>query len=93
MDGDPKKLLERKLDEVNNINHIWRSNNPEKIMDGLSKIITIMKYLVSLSKQHHIESKLFHGNGLERIYKLLGDGRMARWISKSCDDDLEGEKL
>ena len=91
--GDPKNLLERKLDEVNNINQIWRSNNPEKIMDGLSKIITIMKDLVSLSKQHHIESKLFHGNGLERIYKLLGDGRETRWISISCDDNLDGEEL
>ena len=45
---DPRNLLERKLDEVNNINRIWRSSNPEKLMDGMSKIIIIMKYLVSL---------------------------------------------
>ena len=91
--GNPKNLLERKLDELSNIQQIFRAKDPEKIIDGLSKIITVMKDLMILSKHHNIEGKLYHGNGIERIYRLLGDGRVTRWLTLSCEEELEGEQL
>ena len=51
-----------------------------------------MKDLQRLASEHHIESKLYSGDGLERIYQLLGDNRVTRWLSKLCQetyDDLE----
>ena len=50
-----------------------------------------MKDLVSLSKQHKIERKLYHGDGLQKIYKLIGESRITRWLSQTCDENLNEE--
>ena len=42
-------------------------------MAALSQIINTMKYLQCLASEHHIESRLYCGDGLECIYQLLGD--------------------
>ena len=62
------------------------------VVAALSQIINTMKDLQRLASEHHIESKLYSGDGLERIYQLLGDNRVTRWLSKLCQetyDDLE----
>ena len=40
-----------------------------------------MKDLKKLASDHGIKSKLFSGDGLEKIYQLLGDTRMTRWLA------------
>ena len=37
-----------------------------------------MKDLKKLASNHGIKSKLYSGDGLEKIYHLLGDSRMIR---------------
>ena len=74
--GDPKIMLSRKLEQLNNLDPIWRLKNSEKIAEGLSKIVTVMKDLLKLSKKHKIEAKLYNGDVLEKIYKRLGDSRI-----------------
>ena len=48
-----------------------------------------MKDLQRLASEHHIESKLYSGDGLERIYQVLGDNRITRWLSKLCDETYD----
>ena len=47
-----------------------------------------MRDLMRLSKKHNIEAKLFNSDGIENIYKALGDSRMTRWFESICDEDL-----
>ena len=47
-----------------------------------------MKDIILLAQKHKIEDSLFHGDGLERIYKLIGDGRMTWWLSSIWDEEL-----
>ena len=41
-------------------------------MVGLTKIINLMKDLKRISEDHSIQSKLYHGDGLQRIMRILG---------------------
>ena len=45
-----------------------------------------MKDLQCLAPEHHIESKLYSGDGLEHIYQLLGDNQVTIWLSKLCEE-------
>ena len=45
-----------------------------------------MKDLECLASEHHIESKLHSGDGLEGIYQLLNDNEVTRWLSKLCEE-------
>ena len=43
---------------------------------------------MKLAKQHNIEEKLYHEEGLQQIYKLL-----TRWLSTICDEQLKDKKV
>ena len=43
-----------------------------------------MKDLQRLASEHGIESRLYSGNGCERIYQPLGNNRVTRWFSTMC---------
>ena len=43
----------------------------EKLMDELGWIINTMKDLLQHAIKHHIRSRLYSGDGLNRIYQLL----------------------
>jgi len=85
-------LLSKKLSELTTVDTSWRTNDSSKIIDSLSKIVNIIKDLILLAKQHKIENELFYGNSLHDFYKLLGNQRMMRWLSSSCDDPKTGEE-
>ena len=48
---------------------------------------------MKLEKQHNNEEKLYRREGLQQIYKLLGDGRVTRWLTTMCDEQLEDRKV
>ena len=58
-------------------------------MAALSQIINTMKDLQHLASEHHIESKLYSGDGLGHIYQLLDDNRVTRWLSKLCEETYD----
>ena len=66
---------------------------PGKVADALAKVVNLMKDLMRLAKQHNIEEKLYHGEGLQQIYKLLGDGTVTRWLSTIYDEQFEDKKV
>ena len=92
--GNPKSLLTKKLAEVSRFGQLWKLKEPTKIIEELTKLINAMKDLIQLAKSHNIEAKLFNGDGLERIYQLMGDSRITKWFSITSDnEELEGEDL
>ena len=88
--GDCKLMLKKKLNELNNID--VKQKDLSKVADALTRIINLMKDLVSLSKQHSIQNHLFYGNTLDRIYRMIGEERLRRWLTKD-ESSGEGEPL
>ena len=85
--GSSKILLHKKLGELGTLASVNRNKSTEKMEFSISKIITTMKDLVKLAKAHDIEAMLYNGDGLDRVLKLLGEGRVTRWLSKLYDDE------
>ena len=91
--GDPNLLLKKKLLYLGKINQIWKLKDSEKIVEALSKMINTMKDLEHLACQHNIQARLCSGDGIDRIYQLLGDNRVTRWLSPTCDDKYNDQEL
>ena len=77
--GDLKLVLKKKLSEINKISQLSKFKNTERVVAALIQIINTMKGLQRLASEHHVESKLYIGDGLACIYQLLGDNRVTRW--------------
>ena len=91
--GDPKLLLKKKLLHLGKINQIWKLKDSEKIVEALSKMINTMRDLEHLACERNIQANLYSGDGLDRIYQLLGDSRVTRWLSTICDDTYNDKEL
>ena len=91
--GNCKIMLSKKLEQLDNIDGLWRNKQPAKVIDGLSKVVNCMQDLMKLSKRHDIEKTLFYGDAIEKIYKLVGDDRMTKWFGIVHGKDWEGEQL
>ena len=76
--GDTRHMLNTKLHSLNKLKAMWKLKQPDKVADALAKVVNLMKDLMKLANQHNIKEKLYHGEGLQQIYKLLGDGRVTR---------------
>ena len=87
--GDPKLLLKKIFSEINKISQLSKLKDTERVMAALSQIINTVKDSQRLASEHHIESKLYSGDGLERIYQLLGDNRVTRWLSKLYEETYD----
>ena len=60
---------------------------------GTSKQINTKKDLKHLTCQHNIQARLYSGDGPDRIYQLLGDNHVKRWLSTTCDDTYNDREL
>ena len=90
--GDAKTLLDRKLTQVRKIGPLWKVNG-ERLKESLMCLINGISDLISLSKYHGIENKLYHGDHLNVIYGLMGESRVKKWITMTCEQELEEEEL
>ena len=90
--GDPKTLLDRKLMQVRKTGALWKVSG-ERLKESLMNLINGISDLISLSKYHGIENKLYHGDHLNVIYGLMGETRVRKWITMTCDEELEEEEL
>ena len=52
-----------------------------------------MKDLINLSNKHDLAPNLFYGDGIQRIYHLLEESKLTRWLDRTCDSDIDGEEL
>ena len=90
--GDSKVLLNKKLQTVQKIGPLNKLKG-EQLKSGLIGLINGMTDLISLAKFHHLEGKLYYGEGIDIIYNLMGDQRVTKWLNKTYDKDLEEEDL
>ena len=91
--GDPKIMLSKKIAEVHKVEDLWKQKDPEKFVLALSIIINLMRDLMHMAKEHSIESKLYHGDAIDKIHGLLGHARFRKWLTIVCDEDVqEGEQ-
>ncbi len=65
----------------------------ERLKQSMMALINDMSDLISLAKYHSIEGKLYYDDGIDIIYGLLGDTRVTKWLTLTCDDDLQGKEL
>ena len=79
--GDVKHLLSKKLSLLGNIDNLSRAKGANNVAFALSKIINVTKELIQLAETHSIEEYLYYGDGIQRIYSVLGDSRLSRWLS------------
>ena len=91
--GDPKTLLHKKLSTVENIGPLWKIKDVEKLKMALMSLINGMTDLMALAKYHNIEGKLYYGDGIDTIYAMMGDFRVTKWLTQTCDLNLEGKEL
>ena len=80
--GDTKHLLKQKLSELSGVENVSKSRDPSKAIDALNQVINLMKNLMQLAKRHDIENHLFYGDGLTQVYRLMGEGRVNRWLNE-----------
>ena len=90
--GDTKIMLSKKIGELQNIEDFWKKKDPEHLVEGLSKLINLMRDLIKMAREHSIEAKLYHGDAIDTIHGLLGQNRFRRWLSIVCDKEIpDGE--
>ena len=71
---------------------LWKLKDTEKVVTALSQVINAIKDLKRLASEHHIESKFYSGNGLERIYQLLDDNGITKWLSKLREETYDDQE-
>ena len=88
--GNAKFLLQKKLKEFNTVDSSANKGKDfQKTELWMSKIITIMKDLSKLAIDHKIESLLYNGDGIDKVMKFIGEGRVTRWLSKECSQSSD----
>lgn len=83
--GDTRMLLSRKLNQLDHVESSGKSKE-EKLVTKYSRLICVMKDLLKLASKHNIEKNLFYGGATERIYKVMGDGLVNKWLDLMCDE-------
>ena len=84
--GDTRMMLKKKISQLKSL-EISRKN-PDKLVSGISNLISMMQEMAALAKKHEIEEYLYYGDTLTHIQNLLGDGRTTRFLSDIFEDDL-----
>ena len=87
--GDVKTMLSQKLKQLSNMEPIYRCKNPQTLAHSLSKIITLINEMVMLADEHNLEPNLYYSDGLHRLYGLLDDSRLSRWLRSIANDTME----
>ena len=84
--GDTKILLSKKIQAIHQLEPLSKTRDPEKLINGYSKLINMLRDLMQLGKKHHIEPHLYYGDALDKIYQLLGDSISMQWLSNHFDE-------
>ena len=85
--GDARIMLRKKMQHLYKVDVI-KTSNSEKLTVELGKITNMLHDVMKLSNDHNIEEYLYHGEGLTNIYHLLGDRRVTKFLTSTCDDKL-----
>ena len=85
-------MLKKKLCGIRKFTALCKIKETERLMEGLSRIINLMKDLTTLAVKHNIENQLYYSGSIHKIYQLLGENRVTKWLMKISDEDLSDEE-
>ena len=91
--GDPRIMLQKKLGELDSMGSLGRMREAEKVKDGLNKVVNTIKDLMRLAEDHGIEEKLYNGDGIYAIYKIIGEAKVTKFIERICETKPDGRDL
>ena len=80
-------MLKKKLCEISKFIALWKIKEPEKLMEGLSRLINLMKDLTTLAVKHNIGNQLYYSDSIHKIYHLLCENRVTKWLMKISDEE------
>ena len=83
--GNVKLLLQTKMNSLDKLGNLDLVEGDEKLANALAKIINVMTELSTLAQRHNLEYKLYVGGGLEKVYKLIGNSRERKFLSKNLE--------
>lgn len=72
---------------------IHRIKSPVKFAEKLTKITSTIKGLVQLSYRHKIKNKLRDSDITDKLYQIIGEERLTKFLINIYDQDLEWEVL
>ena len=85
-------MLKKKLFEISIFTVLWKIKISEKLMEDLSRIINLMKDIMALAVKHNTENQLYYSDNIQKIYQLLDENRVTKWLMKISDEDLSDEE-
>ena len=85
--GDVKVLLTKRLEQFGKLDSLSKLKDPESLAHMISKIVNLLKDVMLLAEKHNIEHHLYYGESIQRIYNLLDDSRLSRWLRNIPVDD------
>ena len=85
-------MLQKKLFEISIFTALWKIKISEKLMEDLSRIINLMKDIMALAVKHNTENQLYYSDNIQKIYQLLDENRVTKWLMKISDEDLSDEE-
>ena len=91
--GDPRIMLQKKLGELESMGTLGRVREAEKVKDGLNKVVNVIRDLMRLAEDHGIEQKLYNGDGVYAIYKIIGEAKVTKFIERTCEAKPDGRDL
>ena len=77
--GDTNIMIRKKLQSLLKID-LTRTRDSERTIAGLSKLTNALHDIIKLAKTDNIEERLYFGDGLTKVYQLIGDNR----VTHSC---------
>ena len=83
--GNVKLLLQTKMNALDKLGHLGTIEGDEKLANAIAKIINVMTELSTLAERHGLETKLYVGGGLEKVFKLIGEERERKFLCKHLD--------
>ena len=83
--GNVRLLLQTKMNSLDKLGNLGLVEGDEKLANALARIINVMTELSTLAQKHGLEYKLYVGGGLEKVYKLIGDQRERKFLTKNVE--------
>ena len=77
----------KKLCEISKFTVLWKIKEPEKLTEGLSRIINLKKDLTTLAVKHKIENQLYYSDRIQKMCQLLSENTVTKWLMKISDED------
>ena len=84
--GNVLLILQKKINQLTSSSLIQRSKDTESTIESMNKIINLINDITTLGKEHHIENHVYYGGTINKIYNLLGDARLTRWLGQVSKD-------